>query len=650
MKPEDQFLGAWRRKIGRANNRLTRALEEKELYDFCEDAFRFVASGDAEATHQVITSLATEGGLARILEIMKINFGQYTDHMATMLFQRTTLPLLQVITHKDVLSSLILEAPKGTIFNFLYGIEGKRAVAFFEELIKLLFRIAQMEASNRELLAQSLASVITALAQTIECNQTANLVQAFHNFLESFKLLLESSQTQTSARSLPAQHAARQLLRIRTRLEFGASIDSALDRALPPKTPALSYDVAIDGPGQLSVDGPRHDNDHEDICEIEIMPTADEISSRRSEYLPTSDPAKWHVGGIKGLLDRQFRLLREDTIGQLRDCVHSVMEELGNTGRTEADKRSSQQGTRYFVYQSVVLSDMVFEERGNRGIQVVAEFDQPQSVRATTKANKRQQWWSETKQLQVDSLLCLVDSNGKSVFLSVSQRHRIPEVTRNSGNGSNLSQPSLFDPNAAPEPVSEESAAATDQLTRNLWLDQSRCAVTLQLVDLNTYGITEIIGRSQTETNVRQVLVEFPGVLLPSFRPTLEALKEMSKRGDIPFRNLIAPVVTDGEALDYTELGPPGYASQLGFTFDLHPITGNHALTLDPLKTFESTSLMQHTTLDEAQCKALVNALSRSLALIQGPPGTGKSYVAVQIVKVLLAKRQRAEMGPIVCV
>lgn len=39
------------------------------------------------------------------------------------------------------------------------------------------------------------------------------------------------------------------------------------------------------------------------------------------EYLPSSDPTKQHLPGLAGLLDRQFRLLREDTVGQFRDAV-----------------------------------------------------------------------------------------------------------------------------------------------------------------------------------------------------------------------------------------------------------------------------------------------------------------------------------------
>ncbi|KAJ7346800.1 hypothetical protein DFH08DRAFT_869366 [Mycena albidolilacea] len=45
--------------------------------------------------------------------------------------------------------------------------------------------------------------------------------------------------------------------------------------------------------------------------------------------------------------------------------------------------------------------------------------------------------------------------------------------------------------------------------------------------------------------------------------------------------------------------------------------------------------------LDESQCEAVVDTLTRELAMIQGPPGTGKSYTGVEILQVLLANHVR---------
>lgn len=72
-----------------------------------------------------------------------------------------------------------------------------------------------------------------------------------------------------------------------------------------------------------SADGPggRHDNDHADFRKIRILPTPDEFASndapfyRRADVVEAADVAK------RGLIhiDNQFRLLREDLLGELRN-------------------------------------------------------------------------------------------------------------------------------------------------------------------------------------------------------------------------------------------------------------------------------------------------------------------------------------------
>jgi len=92
-------------------------------------------------------------------------------------------------------------------------------------------------------------------------------------------------------------------------------------RQLEQKSHRPVFEVGQDLPNALSELGLRHDNDHANIFDIKILPTTEEIQSPRLEYLPSSDPTKHHIPGLVGLLDRQFRLLRKDTVSQLRDVV-----------------------------------------------------------------------------------------------------------------------------------------------------------------------------------------------------------------------------------------------------------------------------------------------------------------------------------------
>lgn len=77
--------------------------------------------------------------------------------------------------------------------------------------------------------------------------------------------------------------------------------------------PALH--ATYEGPGHLRPDGPRHDNDFEDIYEIRIAPTNEELMIRLPPFLPANFFAAPHpapADSMQRLLDIQFRLLREE--------------------------------------------------------------------------------------------------------------------------------------------------------------------------------------------------------------------------------------------------------------------------------------------------------------------------------------------------
>ncbi len=181
----------------------------------------------------------------------------------------------------------------------------------------------------------------------------------------------------------------------------------------------------------------------------------------------------------------------------------------------------------------------------------------------------------------------------------------------------------------------------------SLFKHADRATVMLSMLEDNMEDVTWINNHLGKAGNLRQSLVEFPGILLPSFRPTLQALQQMSRTLDLPFSEFIAPVTQDPGVAD---IPPPAYSRGRGFAFSLDPLTGGEPLKLKPGKQFDYQMLRSKSTLDDAQQISTVNALSRCLALIQGPPGTGKSYTGVAIIKTLLKNRKAANLGPIVCV
>src|SRR5438034_9024762 len=81
-----------------------------------------------------------------------------------------------------------------------------------------------------------------------------------------------------------------------------------------------------DGPGNLSAAGARHDNDFVDIRDIRILPTADEILSRRAPYMPFKRFVLPHFlhRAPERLVDTLFRQLRHVNAEKLNDCVYSA--------------------------------------------------------------------------------------------------------------------------------------------------------------------------------------------------------------------------------------------------------------------------------------------------------------------------------------
>lgn len=264
-----------------------------------------------------------------------------------------------------------------------------------------------------------------------------------------------------------------------------------------------------------------------------------------------------------------------------------------------------QQGARKLIYHNARFSRICVDRK--KGLQVVADFDQPSQINNKS-MKQREDWWKGSKLLEVDSLVCFISGNGRIIFLSICD----PILPSNRRKNSN----------------SDDKSRSDD--VPSLFRQAHRASVLLGMAEYKTddaIWISTHIAPSKTP----QSLVEFPGVLLPSFQPTLQALQKMSRKLSLPFAEIVAPDSQTSAAV----MKPPAYTTRTGFSFNLDVLAGV-PLTLRPGQLFDFTKLDGGSTLDEAQQFAVIQALSTGLALIQGPPGTGKSYTGVAIIKALL--------------
>lgn len=171
--------------------------------------------------------------------------------------------------------------------------------------------------------------------------------------------------------------------------------------------------------------------------------------------------------------------------------------------------------------------------------------------------------------------------------------------------------------------------------------DKLRGHVSLHATTTSEHAFKSLIRWSSAQGRGPElVLVEFPGVILPAFQHTLEAMKQMKEQEDIGLIQYLIP----SPGNDVADIQMPTYATRPGFKFDLTCLTHDgDSLFFEPGIDFDVAELHDRTSLDETQAIAMHYALANQLALIQGPPGTGKSYVGVALMRVLLASKKSGE-------
>ncbi|KAL9107643.1 MAG: hypothetical protein Q9227_007450 [Pyrenula ochraceoflavens] len=589
----------WRYKIPRDPDRRPPDLL-LELPNFFRTAWLMFEDGSADMKQQIISLLAA-GGLHRIIEAVTVIDDSSTSADR---FDDTTnllLPLLKILSSDSALTSPILESDVAKIHNVLFGVNGNRASTVYPALAQFFHTLDQTTEEGSE----NIIRVLTFFHKSIDINSTAKVSDTLRPTIEELSKEIPDGL-------LDGIEGRRLIDAIRSRMGLGKLMPSTTGSASTLVLPASArFHIQRDLPGNLSAVGSRHDNDHEDIAEIQIMPTSEEIESTRSEYLPVKDPHELHKLGLEGLLDRHFRLLREDTVGQLRDAVRLEFDKLQTPTDPNSKGNKSGGDIRRMIYPNICLEDSFLNLNG--GLQFLVSFEQPVSLKNKSTSERRLFW---ERHLGKDALVCVLSDNGEVGFFCVCAD------------------------------VNMDDRHSEDARFKRLTDHRTRASTLLRLTEPFEHDITRAVQcLSHAKDQIR--LCEFPGILLPSFYPTLTALQSLSETLDLPFSDLIAPQFENG--FD-GYVPPPKYSLKANFAFDLKAVAGGESLMLSPSKQFDYKALNDRSNLDDAQQIAVVEALTRSLALIQGPPGTGKSFTGVSLIKVLLDNAKKAKLGPIVCV
>lgn len=378
-----------------------------------------------------------------------------------------------------------------------------------------------------------------------------------------------------------------------------------------------------DSPGEKSLKGPRHDNDHVFINEITLLPTVDECLSLRPPWMPSKDIDSAHPvpHGNARNIDVHFRLLRHDSVEKIRDINYNASQEIFfiNATTQKVNKEEfyeTPMGNRYFLYHKLQVEDIVPGE--NEGVMIRMSFDCPPKLRGREmhRSDRLQQG------MLVGVLLLNHDTNELSIYyFNVNFRQSTYCLATRNGHNKRAAVDLSILPDATGEEMREALSIA--------------------------------IG---ARPNISMALVEYPKLLYAGFANVLHCLQQMSDF-DYAFGQYISPPEAAYES-DETKLTvePPSYSKRPDFAFDLEPLTGNpqSLFSLNDLAGGKLQDTLKHleqnTTLDRGQAIALLSSLNREMAFTQGPPGCGKTYLSIALTRVLLASRAAESKRPILLV
>ncbi|KAI6253294.1 hypothetical protein MCOR19_010145, partial [Pyricularia oryzae] len=357
---------------------------------------------------QVIKELATDTNLLVIRDMVHDLTPYKSPSQKVKLWLLRVLPFFHTILHEDIIESVVLEQEISIIYRTLLGLDATRLKHFFKFIIHVIDHWIELpfpDPPTSSLEALSLSCGV--LAKTIDTS-SANVVNAhFESIARDLRLRCDVFGSGTE--DFHFLQAKRYLEYICRRLKLGQLIPEAPSGNFQAKGAAAAFKLSQDLPGALSRHGRRHDNDHADIENIKLMPTYEEILSCRDEYLPTTNPSQHHIQGLRGLLDRHFRLIREDTLHDLRNTIRI---------RLESNKREAEVHTKIIGYDNATAVDVAFDRF--TGLEFTIRIDQPQGARGLDKSH-RVAWWATTKRLADGALICIVDETSNVLFLQVSR-------------------------------------------------------------------------------------------------------------------------------------------------------------------------------------------------------------------------------------
>lgn len=265
-----------------------------------------------------------------------------------------------------------------------------------------------------------------------------------------------------------------------------------------------------------------------------------------------------------------------------KTLLSEILDKRGGRYRGFAD---AQESVMFNVYTNVKFASLLPDRRG---LAVSLSFDAPPGRARAPQAKARQQFWEgmSGKRMMQGGLIALVWKIGTEVAVHLGIL-----------------------------------AGSLKDLTESVRNSQDRVATRVVLFDPSVeLRILHILKSSPSQQPGTIILVEAP-VMFEAIRPFLEALRVEPE--SVPFGKHL--VLRPSGFFPSAGLEPPQYARLPGFAYQLAPlfppeagVTDLKLFASDPNSITNARRELQHSRLDESQADAVVDALTREVALIQG--------------------------------
>lgn len=456
----------------------------------------------------------------------------------------------------------------------------------------------------------------------------------------------------------------------------------------PSEQQICSHDFKEDLPGDLSSQGPRHDNDFQHYRDIAIFPTPAETLCTRDPFLPRSADElegtyHWLNSSTERFIDSHFRLLREDLTRSFRKGICQFLGQNASTGQNllkhpeEVSHKFEVMGDQgvdglVIVWQDVQVVSIV----SNSWLGTSFELSVSQIFSDEQEEDRYASWTTGqgSKLLQVGSLVCIIfrdreqcNSLSTSDHASSSDESSILHSHEKSGvDGSFIGDNGTV----------IVFAKVVEDNRKNLSHNPVRFSLFVRPVA--DVSVSFLISRMGSVTNLTErcsgsaEMLQLLGHFITGTENVLNCLKSLELTS-IPWYHQIfksssctnesSPSIDGNDAI-----GAPPYIG-ISTTYDLSFLAETEeaaeSLRSVPIgnieiATAQLTENIGNIRLDKTQLEAFINGLFKEVCLIQGPPGCGKTYIGVQIVKAILLNERcesrsinfhhDLERPPILCV